>query len=187
MDWILSYLEVHKFDVVLLSVHWFGGRALHVRDHWSGLEVNSATGAYLESVLKAARFAGELNRQGRRPFDILGHLDLVKRYTQRYFGTFEVRSHRDLVDEILGTCIDAELVPEVNLSTLRQSLPEPTPAEWIVRRYAELGGEAMSLGSDAHESEHVGLGLVGAASMLKDNGIRRVALFRDRQRCDEAL
>ena len=50
---ILPYLEKHRFDVVLFSVHWFDGRALHVREHWEGLDVNSGTKLYLETVLKA--------------------------------------------------------------------------------------------------------------------------------------
>jgi histidinol-phosphatase (PHP family) len=125
-----------------------------------------------------------LKRQGRKPFDVLGHLDLVKRYTQRFFGTFEVRSQGDLIDEILRTCLEADLIPELNLSGLRQSLPEPMPADWIVRRYAELGGEAMALGSDAHTPEHVGANLELGAAMLRRQGIRRLAVFIDRRRQD---
>ncbi len=187
MDMILDYLRPRRFDVVLLSVHWFGGRALHVRQHWEGLDAASGTRAYLEAVLEAAQFVRELNNRGRRPFDVLGHLDLVKRYTQRYFETFDLRPHGELVEEILRTCIEGELVPEVNLSTLRQSLPEPSPGDWVVRRYAELGGEAMSLGSDAHRPEDVGAGLHEWGEVLKRQGIRNLAVFKDRQRCDEPI
>lgn len=187
MDMILDYLGARRFDVVLLSVHWFDGRALHVREHWDHLEPAAGTRAYLQAVLGAARLVGRQNRNGRRVFDILGHLDLVKRYTQRYFQTFDIRSHADLVDEILLACLEADLVPEVNLSTLRQSLPEPSPAQWIVQRYAELGGQAMSLGSDAHRPEDVGAGLAEWATVLGRTGIRRLAVFKDRQRQDEPL
>lgn len=187
MDMILDYLAGRRFDVVILSVHWFGGLALHVREHWDGLDANSGTRGYLEAVLQAARFVRDLNRGGPRVFDVLGHLDLVKRYTQRYFKTFDVRAHADLVDEILRTCLESDLVPEVNLSTLRQSLPEPSPSDWVVRRYAELGGEAMSLGSDAHKPADVGAGVREWAAILKREGLQRLAIFKGRERCDEPL
>lgn len=187
MEKIFAFLDSHRFDLVLLSVHWFRGRALHERPHWTGLAPASATRQYLEAVLDAARFALELKRQGRRPFDVLGHLDLVKRYTQRYFETFDIRPHRDVVDEILRTCIEADLVPEVNLSTLRQSLPEPTPAYWVASRYAELGGRAMALGSDAHRPDHVGMGIAEAAETLKQCGLKYLPVFKNRQRHDEPL
>ncbi len=184
---VLPYLAAHPFDVVLYSVHWFQGRALHVRDHWEGLDTEGGTRVYLETVLQAVRYAGELKRNGSRPFDILSHLDLVKRYTQRYFKTFDVVSQGGLIDEILSACIEAGLVPEVNLSSLRQQLPEPMPAEWVVRRYAELGGEAMTLGSDAHMSEDVGAAVREGAEMLQRAGIRRLAVFKNRERYDEVL
>jgi histidinol-phosphatase (PHP family) len=187
MHWVLPFLEARRFDVVLLSVHWFGGRALHFPEHWGGLDTASGTKAYLATVLDAARFALELKSQGRKPFDVLGHLDLVKRYTKRYYGSFEVRSERETIDEILRTCLAADLIPEVNLSSLRQSLPEPMPADWVVRRYAELGGEAMSLGSDAHSPEHVGASIPEGMAMLKREGIRRLAVFKGRKRHDVEL
>jgi len=179
---ILNHLDNHAFDVVLLSVHWFAGRALHQREHWDGLAPGQGTRLYLEAVLEAVGYVQELSRSRSRPFDVLGHLDLVKRYTQRYFGTYDIRSHGDLVDAILRACLEADLTPEVNLSTLNQSLSEPMPADWVVRRYAELGGEAMTLGSDAHVVEHVGYGLREAAGMLKAQGIRYLAVFEDRRR-----
>ena len=184
LSWVLPFLDAHAFDLVILSVHWFGGRALHFREHWAGLDTTTATRAYLEAVLDAARFVLSLKHQGRKPFDILGHLDLVKRYTQRYFGTFEVRSHHELIDEILRTCLAADLIPEVNLSGLRQSLPEPMPADWVVRRYAELGGDAMTLGSDAHTPEHVGADFDRGLAALRAQGIRRLAVFKNRRRQD---
>lgn len=187
MDRILRYLEGRPLDMVLLSVHWFDGRALHERSHWDGLDAAGGTRGYLQTVREAVKFVGELAAAGCRPFDVLGHLDLVKRYTQRYFGTFDVRAHADLVDEILRGCLAADLVPEINMSSCRQQLPEPMPAEWVVRRYAELGGRAMSVGSDAHQSEQVGVGVAEGAALLKIQGIVSQAVFKNRQRLEEPL
>ncbi len=187
MERILAFLEPRRFDLVLLSVHWFDGRALHIREHWDGVDTAAATRGYLEAVLEAVRLVGELRRQGQRPFDVLGHLDLVKRYTQRYFEQFDVRSYAELVDEILAGCLAAELVPEINLSSLRQSIPEPMPASWVARRYAELGGTAMTLGSDAHTPAAVGAGIAEGAALLRESGIRHVAVFQERRRRDETI
>ncbi len=187
MDRILRYLEDRPFDIVLLSVHWFDGRALHEQAHWNGLDAAAGTRAYLETVLEAVKFVGALTATGRRPFDVLGHLDLVKRYTQRYFNTFDIRAHADWVDEILRGCLAAGLVPELNMSSCRQQLPEPMPADWVIRRYAELGGRAMSIGSDAHQSEYVGVGVAEGAALLKSQGIASQAVFKNRQCLEDPL
>lgn len=180
MHRILPYLETHRFDLVLLSVHWTQGRAMHMPEHWSDWDLETATAAYLGTVLDAVRFVRRLAREGRRPFSVLGHLDMVKRYTHRYRGGFDIRPHAGVIDEILRGCLDSGIVPELNTSTLRTGLGEPMPADWIVRRYAELGGEAMSLGSDAHEPAHIAADFDAAKSLLESNGIKRLAVFTDR-------
>ena len=74
-----------------------------------------------------------LRDRGRRYFDILSHADLVKRYSQRYCGDFDVISYRDILDEIWRTAIAADLVPEVNTSTMRNAVNEPMPADWAIQ------------------------------------------------------
>ncbi len=182
MTFILDFLDRHEFDLVILSVHYFGGRPIHHRREWSDVDVATGTRRYLETVLDAARTAASLTATRGRVFDVLGHLDLAKRYTQRFFGDFDVSGGQDLIDDILRACIDADLTPEINTSTLRQNLDETMPGPHTVRRYAELGGTCMSLGSDAHRAEDVGAGLDHGAAMLPDGGIENLAVFKNRQR-----
>ncbi len=180
MHRILEFVEQRRFDVVLLSVHWVQDRAMHICEHWEDWNLQQATRLYLKAVLDAVRFVEELARQGRRPFDVLGHLDMVKRYTQRFKGGYDLGGCRDLIEEILAGCVQCGLIPELNTSSWRQGLPDPMPADWIVRRYAELGGTAMSLGSDAHRPEDVGASFDAAVELLKANGIACSAVFRNR-------
>ena len=187
MDQVLKHLDSCDFDLVLLSIHWFEGRALHYRDHWETISPQEATQSYLRTVLQAVQFALELNRRGRSPFQVLAHLDLVKRYTQRYFNYYDITPYRDLLDEILQTCILAGLVLELNCSTWRQSLAEPMPADWTIQRYAELGGQAMTIGSDAHHTPDVGTGLDRGVETMKEAGIQYQAVFMNRQRYDIPL
>ena len=52
------------------------------------------------------------------------------------------------------------------------------PTAWVARRYRELGGECMSIGSDAHKPADVGGGLPEAAGMIRDAGLGGLAMFR---------
>ena len=182
MPFILDFLDRHAFDVVILSVHYFGDRAVYTRENWEGLDAVEGTRRYLETVLDAVRFCDRLHPTSGRTFDVLGHLDVVKRYTQRFFGTCEVSRFGDLLDEILRTCIAADLIPEVNTSTLRQNLDEPMPGADTVARYAALGGTAMSIGSDAHHVASVGADFDRAVAMLRASGIDHAAVFKNRDR-----
>ena len=180
MPFILKFLTRHRFDMVILSVHYFADAPLHKRNSWSDLNVHQGTKRYLETVLNAARYCEQLHATAGRVFDVLGHLDLVKRYTQRFFGTHDVSSFGDLIDDILSACLEADLTPELNTSTLRQGLTEPMPALGTIRRYVALGGTTVSLGSDAHRSQDIGAGFDDALSILRQAGVDTLAVFEQR-------
>jgi len=177
MDFVLDFLLRHEFDLVILSVHYFGGRALHVRAQWDGVDPAEGTRRYLESVLEAVRFCRSIHDRRGRVFHVLGHLDLVKRYTRRFFGVYDVSACAELIDDILQACLEARLIPEINTSTLRQDLDEPLPGPGTIARYTHLGGRAMTLGSDAHRSEDIAGGFDHALQLLRAAGIDRIALF----------
>lgn len=181
-SFILDFLGRHEFDMVILGVHYFGRDAVFRRVNWEGVDALEGTRRYLETVRDAARFCERLHRSDGRVFDVLGHLDVVKRYTQRYFGTHEVTHFSSLLDEVLGACLAADLTPEINTSTLRQNVCEPMPGADVLSRYVELGGTAMSLGSDAHLVESVGAGLEQAITMLSTAGVTHQSVFRKREK-----
>ena len=181
MSEILEYLENHDFDFVLLSIHWCDNSPLHVRDVWTGLDYREMTRTYLETVLEALQLCLKLKQAGERPFDVLGHMDVVKRYTQRYWNTFDIREYTHIINEIWRTAIAANIPPEINTSTLRDSVGEPMPAQWTIDQYVELGGKIMSIGSDAHRSDHIGANFEEATAILKQAGIEAEAIFTNRE------
>lgn len=182
MDYILNFLDKHSFDMVMLSLHYFSGVPIHVKDNWEGIDAVAGTRQYLEDMLAAIQFVEKLHARRGRVFDVLGHLDVVKRYTLRYYGTYDVSPNADLIDEILRACIAADLTPEINTSSLRQGLTETMPNAATIRRYAELGGKAISFGSDSHSAETIGAGFDTAATMLRSAGLQGLAVFKNRER-----
>jgi histidinol-phosphatase (PHP family) len=182
LEWIAEVVERGKFDLVLFSIHYYPTSALHVRESYDPRTLEFATRSYLQHVLQAVEWVERLHRRRRqRLFHVLSHLDLVKRYTQRFFHAYDVAPCSELIDRILTTCLEAGLVPEINTSSLRQGLAECMPGPATVRRYAELGGTAMSLGSDSHKAADIGAGFDTATEMLRDAGIRQIAVFEQRE------
>ena len=181
MDFVLDFLARHQFDMVMLSVHYFGGVPVHRREHWTGVTVEDGTRRYLENVRDAMQICDGLHRARGRVFDVLGHLDVVKRYSKRFAGHHAVSAFGDLIDDILQGALAAGITPEINTSSLRQNLDETMPNASTIGRYAELGGQAVSLGSDAHRSEDIGAGFDHAAFIARHAGVTQVALFRERE------
>ncbi len=178
---VLDHLARYTFDLVMLSVHWTPRGALHRLEDWSDLDPPTAVRIYLETVLEAVAWARRLARQHEPVFQVLGHLDLVRRYTHRFFGDDVPDIETDLVDDILRISLEAGLVLEVNTSTVRSGFGRPMPDGAILARYAALGGRAVTLGSDAHRPEHIAADFDQAVGLAKAAGIRHQAVFQDRR------
>ena len=66
-------------------------------------------------------------------------------------------------------------------------LGHPNPHEDILKRYRELGGEIVTIGSDAHAPERIAADFDRACSILKKCGFRYHAIFRKRKPTFELL
>ena len=58
-----------------------------------------------------------------------------------------------------------------------------TVADWlpVLNIYKEVGGELITVGSDAHRTENVGRGVPEAYALLAQAGFRYVTLYEKRQ------
>jgi histidinol-phosphatase (PHP family) len=114
-------------------------------------------------------------------FDIVGHLDLVKKNngadgTERAFDPDGTR-YRKAALATIDKIAKAGLVVEVNTGALnRGTLTEIYPAPWMLR---ELGarGVRVTINSDAHRPGHLSGFYPEAQALLKENGFTEIVLF----------
>ena len=111
-------------------------------------------------------------------YDILAHLSYPLRYISHLGITLEAQA--DLLDEILRTLAQRGKALEINTSGLRQEGGFTMPDFDTVKRFRELGGELLSIGSDAHTVPHLGIGLETAHQVAKQAGFRYLTYFEGR-------
>ena len=87
----------------------------------------------------------------------------------------------DVTDEIFKTLIANGKALEINTSGLRQPIGKTMPTENYVRRFRELGGKFLTLGSDAHFTEHVGAGIDDGYAIAESCGFEYVTYFENRK------
>ena len=85
------------------------------------------------------------------------------------------------MDEILHRLAESGKGLEVNTGALPHKLKELNPCTDIIKRYRELGGEIITVGSDAHSPERIGEGFDRAADILKSCGYKYYAVFAGRK------
>lgn len=123
----------------------------------------------------------ELVEWGRGRINTLGHISYPRRYfTAHGYGdiaTFDTK--RDILDEIFKKLIEYGIALEVNTSGYRQGLSDTLPPMNIVSRYLELGGEMITVGSDAHNTGDCGRDIERALCLLSDMGLKYITVFRE--------
>ena len=159
-DTLQDDLKRRNFDFVIGSVHFVDGVDIFYPPFWEGKSMDQAEQRYLEEVLSCV--------QAHDGFDVLGHLTYVAK--ARYNPTHRVviyEKYRELVDEILRTLVEKGKGIEINTSGINRCgafLPDET----YLRRFKELGGEIVTVGSDAHSHDRVGQYCHEACALVKE-------------------
>lgn len=114
-------------------------------------------------------------------YDIAGHLDYVVRYGPNRNRYYTWERYGGILDAILRILIEKGKGLEINTAGLRAGLGYAHPMPEVLRRYRELGGEILTLGSDAHDPKDLGYGFDTIGEFLTSMGFRYYAVYRSRQ------
>ena len=82
--------------------------------------------------------------------------------------------------KILTKLLDMEKGIEINTSALAKGMKEPNPCIGILQKYHDMGGEIITVGSDAHSPTQIAYAFDRAADILKDCGFRYYTTFEKR-------
>lgn len=170
---IASYTRRYPFDFIIGSTHLCRGKDPYYRDFCEDITEEEAYRSYFEDELK--------NCSSYDCYDVAGHLDYIVRYGPNKNAFYSYQKYSDLLDEILKVLVSRGNGIECNTSGLKSGLGHPHPTEDILRRYRELGGEILTLGSDAHMPDHLGYAFDRIGNLLKDCGFRYYTTFKDRK------
>lgn len=153
-------LKRRPFDYVLGSVHFVDDLDVYYEQYWADKTVFQAERRYLETTLDCVRVHDD--------FDVLAHLTYIaKTRCNPAPRPVPFEEHRELVDEIFRVLVQKGKGLEMNTSGVDRCGGCLPTADYF-RRFKELGGEIITVGSDAHRSDRVGQYTFEACDLLKD-------------------
>lgn len=153
-------LKRRHFDFVLGSIHFVDDLDVYYPQYWSGKTVFQAERRYLEATLESVRLHDD--------FDVLAHLTYIGKTTAHHAPRcVPFDEHRELIDEILKVLVSKGKGMEINTSGVDRCGGFLPTADYF-RRFRELGGEIVTIGSDAHRTDRVGQYSYEACDILKD-------------------
>jgi histidinol-phosphatase (PHP family) len=156
-DQVRELVAAGSFDLVLGSLHSLPAPARpRLVDHLAFSRPAELVRDYLHELRRMIESGGG--------FAVLAHIDYPIRHWPAAAGRYDPRrleeEHRAVLRALAGTGRALEVNTRVPLS------PQ------VVRWWYEVGGEAVSFGSDAHEPSAVASGFAEAARMAEAAGFR---------------
>lgn len=161
--------EKYPFDFVILSNHQVDDREFWNYEFQKGKTQEEFQCAYYEATYEVVK--------RYKNYSVLGHLDMIKRYDQH--GEYPDEKIMGFVDKILGQVIADGKGIEVNTSSFKYGLKDLMPSRAILRRYYELGGKILTIGSDTHDTAHLGDHIEDVKEILKKIGFRKFCTFEN--------
>lgn len=162
-------MTTNEFEFTILSLHTVEKKALHYGELFIGRTTEQAYETYYEELLHSVK--------NFSAYSILGHIDLIKRYSTE---TVEEPFH-DILKEIFSIIIPQGKGIEINTSGVRYGMTSNLPSRDILELYKAMGGEIITIGSDAHKPEDIAFQFKESIDVLKEIGFQYVATFENKK------
>ena len=165
-----EFLQEVPFDMVIGSIHLVEQKDLYFPEFYEGKDKGEAYRAYFAVMAEEAAL---------QDIDVLGHIDYISRKAPYEDPGICYEEFRDEIDLVLQTIVRRGIVLELNTRRLadQQTFRELEP---VYRRYAELGGKYVTLGSDAHSADCIGMNFERARELPDMLGLQ-CATFCERK------
>ena len=169
--YLRDWLPRQEFDLVLGSVHYireWGFDNPAERDRWDTADLRRAWQDYCDLLAAMAQTG---------LFDIVGHLDLPKKFGHR----LPDKDLRELAQPLLDSIARADMTIEINTAGLRKPVGEMYPSPLLLA-LAHERGIPICFGSDAHRPHEVGAAFGAAVRLAQSVGYAAYAQYRQRGR-----
>jgi histidinol-phosphatase (PHP family) len=178
-DRMATLLDAHEWDYVIGSVHFLGDNAVDIADEtdiWRREPSAERVWRLYYEALAASALTGM--------FDIIAHPELVK-----IWGSARPEPSRDrrfYYEPAIEAMLEAGVAMEVSTAGLRKPVGEIYPARPMIEMAVDAG-VPIALSSDAHVPDHLGFGYEETVELLRDCGVKELAVFERRARRMEPL
>ena len=168
-DTFTKLVREYPFDYVIGSLHLVDGQDPYYRVYFDDKADEEGYRRTFELTLE--------NIKAIPDFDALGHIDYIVRYGKKQAEEYSYAKYADYLDAILRFLIDNGKALELNTGGWKYGLSFAHPHSDVLKRYKELGGEMVTIGSDGHKPEHLAYDFHRVSDYLKACGFKYYTEF----------
>ncbi len=163
----------YDYDQIIGSVHNLrGGEDFYYMENLTLTQAEDLLKQYFVEIIIMLEWGN---------FDVLAHLT----YPLRYFYSqsnleIDLSKFDEQINKILELTIEKGIALEINTAALRQPLNKLAPEIDIIKRFREMGGRYVTVGSDAHYAEHLAADIDKAFDAALEAGFECITFFQKR-------
>ena len=160
------------YDLIINSCHVVTRDLCYFPDFFAEYGTAKGMRMYLERVyFNVCHFTN---------YDVAGHIDFLLRFAPEK-ELYDAAANLDITEAILKKLISDGKGIEANSAGFRKGLNAPNPCLLILKQYKELGGEIITIGSDAHVHTDIGAHFEETGNLLKKAGFKYYCTFKERK------
>lgn len=163
----------YPFDFVIGSVHQVDGFDPYYPPYFEKYGERKGYERYFEYAIECIKAFPHI--------DTLGHLDYIVRYGPNQNKFYSYKEYSDYIDEILKLLIYHGIALEVNTGSFKYGMNVTNPHFDIIKAYHKMGGELITVGSDAHVPKFIANKFDLVSELLKEAGFSYYTEFKERK------
>lgn len=168
-----EFLEEYPLDFVIGSVHNLENDLDVYYYDFEKVDGEALFDHYLDWLTEMARTCD---------FDVMGHITYPLRYLfERTGKRIVLGPYEDKLRQMFHLLVQSGRGIELNVSGLGKEMQETMPPFSLLKLYRECGGEIITIGSDAHKAEQIGMFQKEGQQMLREAGFRYLTVFTGRK------
>ena len=168
-----QFVNAHPFDYVIGSTHLVDGMDPYYPDFFNINDKETGVRKYFQTVID--------NTKAFDNFMSYGHIDYVIRYAPGTNQDYSYANYQDILDELFTTLIRHDKALEINTAGFKYGLGQPHPQIDVLRRFREMGGERITIGSDAHKPEHIAFDFTRTEEILKSLCFKYYLIYKEQK------
>ncbi|MBR6889318.1 MAG: histidinol-phosphatase HisJ family protein [Selenomonadaceae bacterium] len=141
-----NFIARADFDLIIGSIHLVDDLDIYYPEFYADKDKATAYKKYFQQMAAEAAVAD---------YDVLGHIDYICRAAPYDNPEIDYATFAAEIDEVLKIVVDRAKVLELNTRRFdsARAVAELIP---VYKKYRELGGQFVTIGSDAHRVSAVG-------------------------------
>lgn len=164
--------NTYDYDFVLGSIHNLDGMEDFYFLDYKQYDINDLLTKYFTALYDLAKWDKA---------DSIAHLTYPLRYIiAREHIDVDISRYYDIIDEIFNEIIRNNKALELNTSGLFMDMKDTLPNKSFIKRFRDMGGKYVTVGSDSHYKENVCQGIEQGYDILKECGYTHFTIFKER-------